>query len=668
MSRRPETLADGWRCWSAARIRGAAVAVALLSVVLPGCRDRPPPNIVLIVIDTLRADHLGCYGYHRPTSPHIDRLAAAGTLFERAHSVAAYTRPSTASILTGVYPSVHGAVTHADAISASVPTLAERLKDAGYSTTGFHRNGNVSDKFGFGRGFDTYLAVDKPFWRGLKAEWRKSNPEGKFREQTHYVSETDDSILTGQAVPFLRDVERSPFFLYLHLAGPHDPYTPPPDAPSFLDAPLTPTAERFYRQPVKSQVEKGSVLEQMRRGLLPVDELTRKQLVDLYDGEVAHSDRQIGAILDALVERGLTGDTLVVLTADHGEELWDHDDLGHGHSNYQELLHVPLVIAGPGVRSRRIAEPVSLIDLTPTILDLAGLEVPENLAGKSLAAVVKSSRQRPPATPVYAESMVRLLGTGDPLFFRSVLDGNLKLILDFARERKLLFDLEADAGERTNRIAELAGEGRGLLDTLIEIHDNNLESPLLAPIEAVDIPPELEENLRALGYLGSASDSSPEPLFRQPLRRLDLEAYGFLGHERDGGRYRSALDFSNGEYPAEQLLYGWWPERAGAAGRDLVLRAGVRLKRDADQDSWRLEGRRRGGGLTLDVRVDGGEPRSFDLPAREAFTIGGPLPAGSGSFVRLDLECKPPVDRDRRSHPETYCLTAHHLGLEGGTE
>ncbi len=658
--------------WRENRLARARAALAVLAVLLPGCRHRPPPNIVLIVIDTLRADHLGCYDYHRPTSPHIDRLAAAGTLFERAHSVAAYTRPSTASILTGLYPSVHGAITHADAIAQGASTLAERLRQAGYSTTGYQRNGNVSEKFGFGRGFDTYQAVDKTFWRRLKTAWRESNPGRKFSQETHYVSQTDDSILTGRAVPFLRDVERFPFFLYLHLSGPHDPYSPPAAAASFLDAPLTPTAELFYQQPVKSQVENGSVLEQMRRGRLPVDELTRRQLVDLYDGEVAHSDRQIGAILEALEAEGLAGDTVVVVTADHGEELWDHDDLGHGHSGYQELLHVPLVIAGPGIERRRVAEPVSLIDLTPTILDLAGLPVPEQLAGKSLVAVLESRREPPPATPVYAEGMVRVLETGDPLFFRSVLAGDHKLILDFARERKLLFDLGADAGETSNRIAARPEVGRGLFDVLIEIHDANLASPFLAPVEAIDVPRELEESLRALGYVGGEDDSASTSLFRQPLRRFDVDAWGFLGFEREGRSYLSALDLENGEPPAEQLLYGFRPARPGAAGRDLARAAGVRLKRVGEQDSWRLEGRIRRSGahrtgkpraaVRLDVRVDGGEPQRFTLPSGEGFEIGAPLPAGVGAYVRLDLECTGPGGG--RGNPSAYCFTAERVGLE----
>ncbi len=220
-------------------------------------------------------------------------------------------------------------------------------------------------------------------------------------------------------------------------------------------------------------------------------------------------------------------------------------------------------------------------------------------------------------------------------------------------------------------------EGRGLFDALIEIHDANLDSPFLAPVEAVDIPQELEESLRALGYVGSKNDSSSTSLFRQPLRRFDLEAHGFLGCEREGRQYLPALEFSAGEFPAEQLLYGWRKKQEGARGRDVVRRAGARLKRDRDQDSWRLEGKilrgaKAGGPLTLDVRVDGGEPRRFDLPPDDAFEIGGPLPVPAASarragrsYVRFDLECGGPSNgRNRHSNPSRYCFTAYRLGLE----
>lgn len=644
----------------------AAIMGSALVLLAAGCGDRRPPNIVLIVIDTLRADHLGSYGYHRPTSPHIDDLAARGALFERASSVAPYTRPSTASILTGLYPSVHGAVTHADSIAGEIPTLAERLGAAGYLTAGFHRNGNVSETFGFGRGFDSYISPDKEYWRSLKKA-------GKSKPGQLFVSQVDDSLLTRKAVPFIREVESTPFFLYLHLGGGHDPYAPPRDSTSFLDAPLTETAELFYRQPVKSQRDQPTVLRRMITGLLPLDDLDRRQIVDLYDGEVAFADRQIGAVLAALEESGRADDTLVVVTSDHGEEFWDHGGLGHGQHNYQELLHVPLVIAGPGIESRRLKTPVSLIDLTPTILDLAGLEPPGDLPGRSLAAVLRSRRKEPAVAPVYAEGLLRMRHNGDPMLFRSLQLGDLKLVLDFQRQRKELYDLAEDAAETRDLIADRSRDARGLLETLIEIHGRNLESPYLGQVEAVEVPQELEEQIRALGYLGDSSDSVSSSLFRAPLKLFDVESHGLMGHERDGRQYLSALDFSSSELPEEQLLYGWDVARSQQPGRGLMRKAGVRLKRESSHRRWRLRGRlHRAAGkpdsLTLSVRIDGAEPELRTIPAEGPFEISGPLAAGS-SYLRLDLECDSDYFVDARSQANefAYCLTADFIGLIDGS-
>ncbi len=642
--------------------RSALAPLAALALLAAGCGERPPPNIVLIVIDTLRADHLGCYGYHRPTSPQIDRLAGRGVLFERANSVAPYTRPSTASILTGLYPSVHGAVTHADSIAEGIPMLAERLAAAGYLTAGVHRNGNVSDTFGFGRGFDSYLSPDKEYWRGL----RKA---GRSKQDPLFVSQVDDGLLTGKAVPFLRGVESEPFFLYLHLGGAHDPYAPPRDSTSFLDRPLTTTAELFYRQPVKTQRDKPTVLRQLMIGMLPLEDLDRRQIVDLYDGEVTFADAQVGAVLAALAENGYGDDTLVIVTSDHGEEFWDHGGLGHGEHNFQELLHVPLVIAGPGIERRRLETPVSLIDLTPTILDLAGVELPGDLPGRSLAAVLGSRRRDLAASPVYAEGLLRMRGNGDPMLYRSLQSGDLKLVLDFQRQRKQLYDLAADAGETHNLIATRPREARQLLETLIEIHGANLESPYLGRVEAVDVPEELEEQIRALGYLGDSSDSASSSLFRAPLKLFDVASHGLMGHEREGRRYLATLDFASSALPEEQLLYGWEAARPGQRGRGLMRKAGVRLKREPGHRRWLLGGRLpsvagKPESLTLSVRVDGGEPERRSIPAAGRFEISGPLAAGR-SYLRLDLECGSEYFVGPREHANefAYCLTADVIGL-----
>ncbi len=607
----------------------AAVTAALLAA---GCSPpAAPPNIVLVVIDTLRADHLSCYGYSRPTTPRIDALAARGTLFEDASATAAYTRASTASILTGVYPSVHGAVAHADAISPRVPTLAEKLRVAGYRTAGIIRNGNVRPRFGFGRGFESYVLPDDRFWA-----LREEAGEG---EVTRW-RDVDDRLLAAPAVRYLEDAE-SPFFLYLHLADPHDPYTPPPDFRPFVDGPLTEVTARFYEQAQK-QPGQPAVLDQIRQGLLPSDEATRRQVVALYDSEIAHSDRQLGVVLDALADNGLEENTVVVVTSDHGEELWDHGGLNHGHSHFRELLRVPLVAAGPGIEAQRLAQPVSLVDLMPTLLGLAGLVPGADLPGRSLLSAL-GGRGVGGEAPIYAEGLLRLVNDVDPVFFRSVQRGRLKLILDFQRQRKLLFDLGSDPGETTDLLDQRTGAGRQLLEELLAVHGDNLDSPYLAPVAPVDVPEDVAAELRALGYLGGESDSAAtSSLFRRPLRLFDLASHGLLGHEVEGGKYRSQYSFQVPDLSPEQLLYGWQPE--GDRGRMIQRRAGIRLRREERHRRWRLRGvvpwsRRLARPLKLDVRIDGGEPQSRLVEEVGHFDLSGPLPEGARSLVRFDVEC-----------------------------
>ena len=361
-----------------------------------------PRNVVLIVIDTVRADHLSVYGYHRPTSPSLQQLASRGALFSRAHATASYTRASTASILTGQYPVVHGAITHSDSMSPQIPTLAEVLKSAGFSTVGIYRNGNVAGTFGFDRGFDSYEVPDKDFLRRAKGDPAIGD--------VVYVSQTDDSLLTSSAVPFLEGQATGarPFFLYLHLGGAHDPYSPPPTAPTFFEGELTDTARLFYTQPLKPLRDGPTALRQILRGTAEVDDRTREQIVALYDGEIAFADAQVGAILEALEKAGKADETLVIVTADHGEEFWDHGSLGHGESHFQEQLHVPLIVAGPGVRPGTIEEPVSLIDLFPTILDLLRIGgTQEHMPGRSLrSALARPEREFDPRS-VYAEGLLR---------------------------------------------------------------------------------------------------------------------------------------------------------------------------------------------------------------------------------------------------------------------
>ncbi|MGH7337617.1 MAG: sulfatase, partial [Myxococcota bacterium] len=327
-----------------------------------------PPNILVYLIDTLRADHLGCYGYPKPTSPAIDAFAERAVRFREARANASWTRPAVATILTGLYPITHQTQRTQDRLSDRFVTVAERLSAAGWQTAMVTTNANVARKFGFGQGFDHF---------DYFAE-RMRGPE------THVRS----SVAQRAALDWLdrRDPSR-PFFVFVHTADPHDPYTPAPE----------------FRRRFAADVEDrriGSRTSMAQLESLPEAQASaqRRALISLYDGEVAQNDESFGKLLAELARRGLDRTTAVLLTSDHGEEFFEHGGWKHGQTLYEEQLRIPLVLSLPGGRGAGtvVADPVEQIDLAPTLLDLARLPIPRELPGRSLVPHVDG---RSPARP-----------------------------------------------------------------------------------------------------------------------------------------------------------------------------------------------------------------------------------------------------------------------------
>ena len=315
-----------------------AFGVALLAVILLSrgqagdlaAAGQPRPNIVIYLVDTLRADHLGVYGYGRDTSPVLDRWAQGGVVFEQAYAPSSWTKPSMVSLFSGLDPISHGVEDRLDVIPENVQLLAERLKGLGYSTFGAVTNPNVLPQWGFGRGFDEYADLD-------------SNGHGTPADKvSDYVAQKIEELSQNQ-----------PFLLYLHVIDPHFPYQPPP-----------PYDTRFPRSRA-----------------VPVN-----MSMSQYDGEVAFVDSQFGRLLDLLGEHGLDDDTLTIFAADHGEEFWEHGALGHGGTLFEEVVRVPLVIRFPQGRhaGTRVDTRVTLSDLFPTMLGLLGESLPSRLDRKSV--------------------------------------------------------------------------------------------------------------------------------------------------------------------------------------------------------------------------------------------------------------------------------------------
>jgi arylsulfatase A-like enzyme len=434
----------------------ALLFLALLPAV--GCSDPAAParpNLVVVSLDTLRADHLGLYGYERGTSPHLDALAETAVVFDNAFSHSTHTAPAHRALFQSRVVSRTG---------ADQPVLAEVLGAAGYRTAAFTGAGKVSAKLGFDRGF----ALFHEDIRGFGASFPRIER-------------------------WLREEAETPFFLFLHTYDIHLPYDPPPpfDTQFAADGYAGPVEGPRTRELVRKTLRLGEWAH--FEGDLALDASDRAQMVALYDGGIRYTDQFIGRLEAVLRERGLWEDTVVVVTADHGEEFWDHDSLAHGLTLYQEVLRVPLVVRWPGapagVAGRRVPDAVRLMDVAPSLLELAGVAPPPGFQGRSLVPWLRGETL-PPA-PVLAELA----------HSRTWIRHPWKLIHHPREKRSELFELASDPGEQTDLAAERPGR-RGQLESelrqALAAADRNPVEPVNPTHVADD---ELREQLRALGYV-----------------------------------------------------------------------------------------------------------------------------------------------------------------------
>jgi len=468
-----------------------ALALAIcssLALVSSGCGHRGArPNIVVYVIDTLRADRLGVYGYDRPTSPAIDELAREGIVFDRAYSAAPWTLPSVASILTSLPPCAHGVVVDGRRLAPSLTTWAERLRGTGYATASFYANPYAGKLSGLDRGF---------------AKSEEAAPGGK-----------------GVAL-WLAQRPPDPFFLYLHSVEPHSPYEP--------TLPVV-AGTSIRRVPARIRREVNDLLGEYRAltradwsaGRKPgeTDTSTDQDLVmaklakrrgairNLYDGDVREADENLGSVVRALKEAGIWDDTIFAVTSDHGEAFGDHVGWQHDQSLYEELVRVPLVIHLPGNRfaGRRVPEPVSLLDLLPTLIEAAGTSAAlEDAPGDSFWSwLVDGSAPGPRVVRSYRENLKKYYAPfkrarGD----RNVawVEGDWKAIWNAEPGSLELYELSTDPHEKRDRSALEPARARAMGEAarrwLAEC----------TPPEGAEAPPapmdeEALRRLRQLGYV-----------------------------------------------------------------------------------------------------------------------------------------------------------------------
>jgi len=461
---------DG-RTRRAARALGWSVLLALLLGACGGPKKAGDWNVLLVVVDTLRADRLSLYGYHRPTSPKLDAFAREAVVFANARSPAGCTFPSANSLLTSRPPAefllqAGGTM----AIPQTVPVLPEMLRQRGYATAAVSaspivRNtpSRINAVGGFGRGFQTFD----------EACWRK-----------HAACVNEKAFGLVQTLP-------EPWFLYLHYMEPHAPYRPAASHPRRF-APkdpkgVRPWARRGETWPIARRIYDGNTDGSTRYDFTPRDVA---HLADLYDEEIAYFDEQLAKLVDALRERGLLDRTVIVLAADHGEEQYEHGQFGHCRNlAYETVLKTPLVMRIPGVEGGRRQALADNLDVVPTLLDYLGFLAPETpkFEGSSLRPVIE--RDKP----------VRRLAFGAQGVTRTASDGTHKLIFDLASGTSRLFDLSADPGEKTDLLAKRPEEAQRLQATLLRWLEAR-EGPA-ASGKSRRQAEELEKKLRALGYL-----------------------------------------------------------------------------------------------------------------------------------------------------------------------
>lgn len=432
----------------------------------PPVTARSRPDLVIYLVDTLRADHLGCYGYSRPTSPELDAFARESILYREGRTQSSWTRAAVATIFTGLEPITHLAQNTNERLANGLTTLAELLSGVGYQTAMITTNGNVARRFGFAQGFGRfeYLREDE------------SAPE------LHVTAD----VVMARAARFLarRDPDR-PFFLLLHVSDPHDPY-----------APRQPFRDRLARD---VPLARGSAarLREVEERRLEVGPTELAEIVALYDGEIAQSDAAFGDLLALLGEAGVADDAAVLFLSDHGEEFLDHGGWTHGKTLYEEQLRIPFVLRlprGEGAGARPDA-PARLIDVLPTFAELAGLAPSPDLPGRSLLADVRGE----PGGPLDLYAWL----ARDGYQARTLRSDGWKLIVRPGGPR---------GGSPYAELFSLADDPRELED-LAWSHDvrrSALEARLTAASErwrpdrsseTVQVGPEMRRRLRALGYL-----------------------------------------------------------------------------------------------------------------------------------------------------------------------
>lgn len=355
-------------------------------------------NILLITVDALRADHLGCMGYHRNTTPKIDELAKKGILFSQTIANGSGTPSAVPPILTSTYPLMYGGYEY---LSKDRITIAEILKKSGYSTAAFHSNVYLSKFYGYGRGFDVFyddlsIDLDESRYRKFRKFGRKFKTFHKlclnylngtifaYRRNAWHLPYVSADIINKMTISWIKENKDSKFFTWVHYMDVHAPYMPPHE----------------YVKEINKNISKYQVLKANRYydtanyKAKKISKMDVNNLIDLYDAGIKYMDSAIYSLINELEALGVLKETLVILTADHGEEFFEHGDLSHHSKLYDELIHVPLIMYSPEfiTENKVIEDQVEHLDIAPTILDVLGVENYTNFVGDSLIPLIEGKK------------------------------------------------------------------------------------------------------------------------------------------------------------------------------------------------------------------------------------------------------------------------------------
>ena len=464
----------------ARRVLRTAVCLTLTALVAfnvltcGGNQPVPAQGVILISLDTLRADHLGLYGYERPTSPFLDELAERGVVFDQAYAQFPSTLTSHMSMLTGLYPAEHGVYPPAGTLAPEIPTVAELLQAQGIRTAGHTEGGYVRGNFGFRRGFDEFDA----------------------RDRAHDDS-TERTFRRGKR--FLRSLApEEPYFLFLHTYAVHAPYEPPePYRSQFW--PGEPPDDAFLPVPAN--------LVAADRDGTPQSEEAVAYYRALYDAEIRHLDDVLRDFFEELAELGLDQRTTVIITSDHGEEFRDHGRFNHDQL-YTEVIRVPFLVVGPGVEPRRSSRVVELVDVAPTVLELAGLGLGDDAAG---------TIQPPMSGSSLAQALARDASYPKRMAYAEASSGR----------RALVSSTDGESGDAVLHLLTFPGPFLGVTGNPVELYVTSADPSQVQDV-AAELPQavdELQSRLQTIQHAARAAAAQEE---LDPELRRQLEALGYL--------------------------------------------------------------------------------------------------------------------------------------------